>query len=95
VLEQDELRHAAAKREPEQVDLLVAEGRMKATASAAISPTVLGTDPLDAPIPRLSNAITCRSAAIPSMTRGSQSSRTAVKWCRKTSGTPQRGPSSR
>jgi hypothetical protein len=33
---------------------------MKATASAAISPTVVWTDPLDAPIPRLSNAITCR-----------------------------------
>ncbi len=68
---------------------------MKATASAAIASIVCGTDPPDAPMPRLSNAITCRLAAMPSMTRGSQSSRTAVKWCRKTSGTPPRGPSSR
>ena len=84
-----------AKREPEQVDLLVAEGAEEGDRVGRHLADRAGIDPLDAPTPRLSNAITCRSAAIPSMTRGSQSSRTAVKWCRKTSGTPPRRPSSR
>jgi hypothetical protein len=33
--------------------------------------------------------------AMPSRTFGSQSSSTAVRWCRKTTGTPPRSPSSR
>ena len=64
-------------------------------ASRAISSTLDGTRPLDAPTPRLSNAITRRRAAIPSMTRGSQSSRTAVKWGRAISGTSVLAPSCR
>src|SRR5207248_3457757 len=56
---------------------------------------VWGTDPLEAPKPRLSKVMTWRWVGIPSMTRGSQSSSTAPRWCRKTSGTPPRGPSAR
>src|SRR5438128_1242464 len=37
--------------------------------------------------------MTWRCSAIGSITRGSQSSKTAVKWCRNTSGVPPRGPS--
>jgi hypothetical protein len=53
--------------------------RVKAIASSAMAETVVGVRPLLPPMPRLSKVITRRSDAIPSMTRGSQSSRTAVK----------------
>jgi hypothetical protein len=59
---------------------------MNVTASAAISSTVCGTDPLEAPTPRLSTVITCRWAAMSSITRGSQSSSIAPR--------SPRGPSS-
>ena len=66
---------------------------MKLTASLAISSIVVGVAPLEAPTPRLSNVITRCSAAMPSTTRGSQLSRTAARWVRKTTGTPVLGPS--
>jgi hypothetical protein len=66
---------------------------MKLTASRAISSIVVGVDPLDAPTPRLSNAMTRCFAAMPSTTRGSQLSRTAARWVRKITGTPVLGPS--
>jgi hypothetical protein len=68
---------------------------MKAMASRAIAATVCGTLPPDAPTPRLSKAMTRCSRAMPSITLGSQSSSTAVKWCRKTTGTSEPVPSSR
>jgi hypothetical protein len=68
---------------------------MNAMASRPISSTVCGTEPPDAPTPRLSKAMTRCSAAMPSTTLGSQSSRTAVKWCRKITGTSVPVPSSR
>jgi hypothetical protein len=68
---------------------------MKVTASLAISSMVVGVDPLEAPTPRLSKVMTRRLAAMPSTTRGSQLSRTAARWVRKTTGTPVLGPSSR
>ena len=68
---------------------------MKATASCAIASMVLGVEPPDAPTPRLSKAMTRCCAAMPSTTRGSQLSRTAARWVRKTTGTPVVGPSSR
>ena len=68
---------------------------MNATASFAIASMVSGVDPPDAPTPRLSKAMTRRLAAMPSTTLGSQLSRTAARWVRKTTGTPVVGPSSR
>ena len=66
---------------------------MKVTASLAISSIVIGVDPLEAPTPRLSKAMTRCLAAMPSTTRGSQLSSTAARWVRKTTGTPVLGPS--
>ena len=66
---------------------------MNVTASLAISSIVVGVDPLEAPTPRLSKAMTRCLAAMPSTTRGSQLSRTAARWVRKTTGTPVLGPS--
>src|SRR5215207_9402190 len=65
--------------------------RMKVTASLAIPSMVLGVAPLEAPTPRLSKVMTRRLAAMPSTTRGSQLSRTAARWGRKTTGTPVLG----
>ncbi len=64
-------------------------------ASLPIASMSVGTFPPERPIPRLSNAITRWCSAMPSMTRGSQSSSTAIRWCRNTTGTPPSGPSSR
>ena len=66
---------------------------MKVTASLAISSMVVGVDPLEVPTPRLSKVMTRCLAAMPSTTRGSQLSRTAARWVRKTTGTPVPGPS--
>ena len=68
---------------------------MKAIASVPICSTVVAPTQPVAPTPRLSNAITRWCAAMPSMTRGSQSSRTAVRWCRNTTGMSEPVPSSR
>jgi hypothetical protein len=65
---------------------------MKVTASRAICSIVVGVDPLEAPTPRLSKVMTRCLAAMPSTTLGSQSSRTAAKWVRKTTGTLVLGP---
>ena len=66
---------------------------MKVTASLAISSMVAGVEPVEAPTPRLSKVMTGCWAAMPSTTRGSQLSRTAARWVRKTTGTPVPGPS--
>ena len=68
---------------------------MKVTASFAIAWMVFGVVPVEAPTPRLSNAMTRCLAARPSTTRGSQLSRTAARWVTRTTGTPVFGPSSR
>ena len=62
--------------------------RMNVTASLAIAWIVSGVLPVEAPTPRLSKVITRCCAAMPSTTRGSQLSRTAARWVRKTTGTP-------
>ena len=64
-------------------------------ASSAMASMLSGVVPPDPPTPRRSTRMTRRSAAMPSTTAGSQSSRTAVKWCRNTTGTPVVGPTSR
>src|SRR3989344_6336855 len=61
---------------------------MKVIASSAICSMELDGEPLDAPTPRLSNAITWRWAASPSTTRGSQLSSTAARWTSRISGVP-------
>ena len=69
---------------------------MKVMASLAISSIDAAGAPLDAPTPRLSNVITRCFVANPSTTRGSQLSRTAARWMRKTTGVPElSAPSSR
>jgi len=66
---------------------------MNVTASLAIPSMVFGVAPLEAPTPRLSKVMTRCLAAMPSTTRGSQLSKTAARWVRKTTGTPLLGPS--
>ena len=94
-LQGDHLGDAAASENPNRSTCFSPSARMKATASLPISSIVCGTDDPVAPMPRLSNAITRWWAAMPSMILGSQSSSTAVKWCRKTTGTPESVPNSR
>jgi hypothetical protein len=68
---------------------------MKRSASAAACSSVGGTVPDDPPTPTLSNAITCRVAAMGSTIRGSQLSRVAARCTKNTTDTPPFGPSSR
>jgi hypothetical protein len=89
-LQGDHLNHPPS--EAEQVDLVMPRGaRMKATASAPICSRWTGTA---RPGARLSSAITW-CCARPVDDRGSQSSRTAVKWCRRPPPRRMRSPSSR
>ena len=91
----DRLRDEAAQRKAEKVDLREAKGlderdgvlRHVGDADRGLAP--------EPPTPRLSKRTTWRLPAMPSRTFGSQSSSTAVRWCRKTTGTPPRSPSSR
>lgn len=61
---------------------------IKVTASSAICSMEFDGEPLDAPTPRLSKAITWCLAAMPSTIRGSQLSSTAARWARSTTGVP-------
>ena len=69
--------------------------RMKVQASSAMSSTLPGTSPVEAPTPRLSNAMTWWFCAMGSMMRGSQLSSVAARWTKKTTGMPPFVPSSR
>ena len=62
----------------------------KAKACAAIPATVVGTLPVDRPIPALSNRMTSRPPPSGSVTAGSQLSYVPVKCCRQSRG--RRGP---
>lgn len=64
-------------------------------ASAAAASMVSGTCPEEAPAPGWSKVMTRRVAAVASMMRGSQLSRLAPRWLKKTTGMSPRGPSSR
>jgi hypothetical protein len=68
---------------------------MKATALAPISATLPGTWPELDDTPALSNRITSRFRAKPSVTAGSQWSMVPIKCMLKTSGTPPRLPKRR
>ena len=92
VLVRDDLRDEASEREADEPTRSSSSACTSETASRAIPATECGVVPSDAPTPRLSNAMTWRLAAMPSMTRGPQPSITAVQWRRKTTGTPAGTP---
>ena len=68
---------------------------MKAMASVAMSGSVAGVSPELAPMPALSNKITSRRCANPSVTAGSQWSMVPRKWMFMTIGTPPALPKRR
>ena len=95
LLLRDSLRDETAEREAQQIDFAEAERAYERDGIPSISSTVLGVEPPEPPTPRLSNTITWCFAARPSTTRGSQSSNTAVRWWRSTTGMPPFLPISR
>jgi len=80
------------REKPSRSTVLSSSACRNAIASPVMASMLSGVVPPEPPTPRRSTRMTRRSAAMPSTTAGSQSSSTAVKWCRNTTGIPVAGP---